>query len=1019
MRNGSKPVRLSLTMVVRDCAPTLEPLLKSLEGHVDQIVIVLGGASQDRTAKIAKRYAGIVLDGARFFPEDPSRWDFAGARNLALSRVTGEFFCWFDGDDRVDHPERLAHVMDYMDRERLGRCDLVYEYDFDAHGNPTVMHQRERVMRTVLGWRWEDRVHETCHTDQEHVIGFSDAIKVVHLRKSGGASERNLPILLAMLEDNPQPRTLLHVAHAYFSLAEYDAAQRYYELYLERPEDDLNQWNAAMMAARCSFVRQDWMGCHAWAMAALAVTPRFKDAYIFLAHAAWWGEKDADKTLAWLEKAERADYAPLSVFRNPLDYTVNTWDVEYRARAALGDFKGALECVSKACMITPTQAWRETVRFYEEAVRCDTSVIAAMQIADHLVRRADLIRAKQFLEYLLPQTIREDSRITAAKQRVQGFLGGVTDPEQMYDEADNHDITGDLSMLKRVRWYIDRLKARGATKILEVGCHNGDVTRCLAAAGFEMTGIDISPKVIEVAKRLSREHPEIRFEAKMLADVLASGETYDAVMFAEILEHLPPQKAVEMLNMADMIAPCVLGSVPAEFLPYSAGLWEDQPGIRGHVVEFDQRDLEELMLTDPARRIVNCHKVTDNVTFRDAPGFGNRLFEYDHQQPMGLGISFYVGPGWEPWSPRSIDEGGVGGSETAAARLAEELARKGHRVVVYAMEDGVHNGVVYRRYEKFDPRDEREVLIVSRQPWLLKERPNAHQVVLWSHDTGYGDLFTPEIAQHIDRIVVMSEWQRGHWLDAYPWLDGEKLAVAGNAITLYDGLEHWWGCDGEKCPYCEGKGTCGEGENTRVPIRHRHRFAYTSSADRGLDELLGMWPQIRDMWPDAELHVFYGFNYLSEARQRRPELGTYLAEIQRAARQPGVFLRGRIGQQELSEELGKAQFWLYPSMAPGGEDWFETFCINALEAQAYGCIPITREIGALAERIEYPDCFIGEWTTANVLERLRWWDARDPLEHDGMKAYARRYEHTWPSIAGLWEGLLLEHVTKLQAEALA
>lgn len=987
MKNGKGPVRLSLTMVVRDCADTLEPLLKSVAPHVQEIIIVLGGKATDhgKTERIARKYADKVV---------PVDWDWDGhkdwarARNLALKHVTGEFWMWLDGDDELTNPERLSQIMDYMDREGLGRCDFVYDYDHDEHGNVTVQHQRERIMRTSLAWRWEDRVHETCHSEQPHVIGFSDRCKVIHRRESSGSSERNLPILLEMLKEEPKPRTLLHVGHAYFSLAEYDAAQRYYELYLERPEDDLNQWNAAMMAARCSFMRRDWLGVQSWSMAAIAVTPVLKDPYLFLAHAAYWTDEDVEAAASWLQSMEGKDDAPLSVFRNPLDYTVNLWDIEHRIHARRGEFRAALEACQKAYAVQPTVTWREQVRYYEEAVRAERSVAAVYSIVDHLVRRADTIRAKQFVDYLLPQTIREDPKIVKLRAWLQHILRPAYEPAA-YEQGDDVEITGDLSVLPRVQWYAERLKARGCKTVLEVGCHNGDVSRVLAQAGIHVTGIDINPHAVRKAHELSKGMDNLAFESKELRDIVADGRTFDAVLLAEILEHLPPSKQIEMLQLAEGIAPVVLGSSPAEFLAYGDGIFDDRRP-RWHVFEFDQRDMEELLLSDPARRIVNCHKVEDPGAFMDSPGFGNRLFEFDRNRPNGLGIAFYLGEGFEHWTPRSIIEGGLGGSETAAAKLAEALAARGHFVSVFAMEDGVHNGVVYRKHDKFDAGDERDVLVISRQPWMLETRPNAKTVILWCHDTSYGDLFTPEVAGRIDRVVVMSEWHRKHWLETYPWFDESKLVVAGNGITLYDVEE----------------------------AHEPHRFIYSSSADRGLDELLRLWPEIRDMWPDAELEVFYGFNYLQAAGRMRPERKRFLQDVSRLARQPGVYLRGRVGQKQLAEAYARAQFWLYPSMQPDGSDWMETFCINALEAQAYGCIPVTRPVGALPERIHEGMCFIDDWTPPNVLERLagltKWADQLgvnwDVLKQNSarhyMRNYARSYGNSWAAAADRWETML-------------
>jgi len=46
-------------------------------------------------------------------------------------------------------------------------------------------------------------------------------------------------------------------------------------------------------------------------------------------------------------------------------------------------------------------------------------------------------------------------------------------------------------------------------------------------------------------------------------------------------------------------------------------------------------------------------------------------------------------------------------------------------------------------------------------------------------------------------------------------------------------------------------------------MRHKHWVIYTSSYDRGLEHLLKMWPDVKKAVPDAELHIFYGWIYLS------------------------------------------------------------------------------------------------------------------------------------------------------------
>ena len=108
--------------------------------------------------------------------------------------------------------------------------------------------------------------------------------------------------------------------------------------------------------------------------------------------------------------------------------------------------------------------------------------------------------------------------------------------------------------------------------------------------------------------------------------------------------------------------------------------------------------------------------------------------------------------------------------------------------------------------------------------------------------------------------------------------------------------------------------------------------------------------------------------------------------------------------------MARSQFWLYPSFHRTGQDWAETFCITALEAQAAGCIPVTRPIAALPERLLYPECLVDSLEVEPFLERLRWWDELPAAElrhrRRGMREYALK--HTWAAVANQWERLASE-----------
>ena len=86
--------KISLCMIVRDEERFLPACLESVQGVVDEIVVVDTG-SQDSTVAIAEQFGARVLDHA---------WndDFAAARNHALEAATGQFILALDADERLE-----------------------------------------------------------------------------------------------------------------------------------------------------------------------------------------------------------------------------------------------------------------------------------------------------------------------------------------------------------------------------------------------------------------------------------------------------------------------------------------------------------------------------------------------------------------------------------------------------------------------------------------------------------------------------------------------------------------------------------------------------------------------------------------------------------------------------------------------------------------------------------------------------------------------------------------------------
>lgn len=92
---------------------------------------------------------------------------------------------------------------------------------------------------------------------------------------------------------------------------------------------------------------------------------------------------------------------------------------------------------------------------------------------------------------------------------------------------------------KRLDFISDALsgKAQSRAKILDVGCGNGVISRHLGKLGFNVLGIDVSDATIARARELNTL-PNVSFEVISAEQLVAQGDTFDAIICSEVLEHL-------------------------------------------------------------------------------------------------------------------------------------------------------------------------------------------------------------------------------------------------------------------------------------------------------------------------------------------------------------------------------------------------------------------------------------------------------------------------------------------------
>lgn len=161
-------MRLSLCLIARDEERFLEGCLASVQGAVDEIVVVDTG-SKDATPDIARAY------GARLLHE-AWRDDFAAARNTSLAAARGDFALVLDADERLAGGDLRTAVADLAHRHG-GACGRVV-----ITNEP--METRVLVTRLVPldgRHRFHGRVHEQVLQGGEQPLRVALDVHVRHL----------------------------------------------------------------------------------------------------------------------------------------------------------------------------------------------------------------------------------------------------------------------------------------------------------------------------------------------------------------------------------------------------------------------------------------------------------------------------------------------------------------------------------------------------------------------------------------------------------------------------------------------------------------------------------------------------------------------------------------------------------------------------------------------------------------------------------------------------------------------
>ncbi len=274
------------------------------------------------------------------------------------------------------------------------------------------------------------------------------------------------------------------------------------------------------------------------------------------------------------------------------------------------------------------------------------------------------------------------------------------------------------------------------------------------------------------------------------------------------------------------------------------------------------------------------------------------------------------------------ERGPLGGVESSVVNLMEELASRGHQVMVRNMCEApiVHKGVDWAPLHDggayANLPEHADLYIANRGDRLIELMPGAVRTAFWIHNPAKFLLkwrYLSKLWRVRPAIVFIGDYHIG----TYP-----KWAPGGQRVIIPYGIPDMF---------------ADAATSREIP---GPRAVFTSNPLRSLDWLLDRW--VNEIWPrvpGAELHVFSGAaTYGTVGATKGLEMEVILDRA-RALCDHGVVLRGAVAKAQLVEEFRLARVLLYRG------DINETFCLAVGEAQAMGVPAVVENLGSVGERV--------------------------------------------------------------------
>jgi len=186
----------------------------------------------------------------------------------------------------------------------------------------------------------------------------------------------------------------------------------------------------------------------------------------------------------------------------------------------------------------------------------------------------------------------------------------------------------------------------------------------------------------------------------------------------------------------------------------------------------------------------------------------------------------------------------------------------------------------------------------------------------------------------LKNIFCLTEWHVDYFTNIFPQL-------ASITVPFYYGIDSAFT------------------NESKAPTKIKNKFIYSSFPNRGLLQLLQMWPSIIEKEPTSTLHIYSDVNN-KWSNDVEPEKMSQIRNLLEALSDSkyGIYYHGWVSKTVLKEAWLTSDIWFYPCT------FMETFCLTALEAASSKTFVVTNDLAALQNTVGNRGCIIkGDPTT--------------------------------------------------------